>query len=46
MPVRQLLTQGGNDFAMLVMWSAFLVNSVYGYINWRRIVNQQGMEAA
>ncbi len=38
-----LMTQGGNDFAMLVMWSAFLVNSVYGYINWRRIGSQQGM---
>ncbi|MDW4528356.1 nicotinamide riboside transporter PnuC [Rossellomorea marisflavi] len=41
-----LMTQGGNDFAMLVMWSAFLVNSVYGYVNWRRIGSQQGMEAA
>ncbi|WP_269083031.1 nicotinamide riboside transporter PnuC [Sporosarcina globispora] len=32
-----LITQGRNDFSMLVMWTAFLVNSVYGYINWRKL---------
>jgi nicotinamide mononucleotide transporter len=32
-----LLSQGGNDFSMLVMWSAFLVNSIYGYLNWRKM---------
>nr|WP_263327173.1 nicotinamide riboside transporter PnuC [Neobacillus sp. Marseille-Q6967] len=34
-------SQGGNDFSMLVMWSAFLVNSIYGYINWRKLYSQQ-----
>lgn len=36
-----LISQGGNDFSMLVMWSAFLVNSIYGYINWRKLYRQQ-----
>lgn len=41
-----LLTSGGNDWAMLVMWTAFLINSVYGYINWLRISKQQTTEEA
>ncbi|MBU7594736.1 nicotinamide riboside transporter PnuC [Metabacillus halosaccharovorans] len=40
-----LLSQGGNDFSMLVMWTAFLVNSIYGYINWRKLYSKQTMEA-
>lgn len=37
------LTQsGGNDWSMLVMWSAFLVNSIYGYYNWRKMAKKQG----
>jgi nicotinamide mononucleotide transporter len=28
-------TQG--DVSMLVMWSAFLVNAIYGYYNWRKL---------
>ncbi|MGI8385296.1 nicotinamide riboside transporter PnuC [Robertmurraya sp. P23] len=36
-----LISQGGNDFSMLVMWSAFLVNSIYGYINWRKLYLKQ-----
>jgi len=27
----------GSDVSMLVMWSAFLVNAIYGYYNWRRL---------
>ncbi|MFZ7946409.1 nicotinamide riboside transporter PnuC [Neobacillus sp. 19] len=41
-----LATQGGNDFSMLVMWSAFLVNSIYGYVNWRKMYSKQIREAA
>ncbi|RIW30393.1 nicotinamide riboside transporter PnuC [Bacillus salacetis] len=38
-----LVTQGGNDLSMLVMWTAFLVNSVYGYVNWRKLwIKQKG----
>ncbi|NUH82411.1 nicotinamide mononucleotide transporter [Bacillus firmus] len=40
-----LITQGGNDFSMLVMWTAFLVNSIYGYINWRKLYVKQNKEA-
>jgi nicotinamide mononucleotide transporter len=36
-----LASKGGNDYAMLVMWSAFLVNSVYGYVNWIRMGKKQ-----
>jgi nicotinamide mononucleotide transporter len=39
-----LISQGGNDFSMLVMWSAFLVNSIYGYINWSKLyIKQSGV---
>ena len=27
----------GSDVSMLVMWSAFLVNAMYGLYNWRRM---------
>ncbi|MGF2616398.1 nicotinamide mononucleotide transporter [Rossellomorea vietnamensis] len=41
--VTALVTQGGNDLSMLVMWTAFLVNSVYGYVNWRKLgLKQKG----
>lgn len=36
-----LLQSGGNDWTMLVMWTAFLFNSVYGYINWLKMSKQQ-----
>ena len=32
-----LLQTGGNDWTMVVMFAAYLVNSVYGYINWLKI---------
>ena len=36
-----LIKSGGNDWSMLVMWSAFLLNSVYGYMNWMKISKNQ-----
>jgi nicotinamide mononucleotide transporter len=36
-----ILAQGGNDISMLVMWSAFLVNAIYGYYNWRKMSKKQ-----
>ncbi|KAF0825709.1 nicotinamide riboside transporter PnuC [Cytobacillus firmus] len=39
-----LITQDGNDFSMLVMWTAFLVNSIYGYFNWRKLYVIQNKE--
>ncbi|MEC1525383.1 nicotinamide riboside transporter PnuC [Neobacillus niacini] len=41
-----LISQGGNEVSMLVMWSAFLVNSIYGYVNWRKLSIKQIQEAA
>jgi nicotinamide mononucleotide transporter len=41
-----LITQGGNDVSMLVMWSAFLINSIYGYINWTKVYKKQMGRAA
>jgi nicotinamide mononucleotide transporter len=39
-----LISQGGNDLNMVVMWSAFLVNSIYGYVNWLKL--SKGQEVA
>lgn len=30
-----------SDHTMLVMWTFFLFNSIYGYINWRRMLKKQ-----
>ncbi len=38
----QVLFQGGNDISMLVMWSAYLVNAVYGYFNWKKMEKEDG----
>lgn len=35
-----LFTHGGNDWTMLAMWIAFLVNSIYGYVNWIKIAKE------
>jgi nicotinamide mononucleotide transporter len=32
-----LIQTGGNNWALLAMWVAFLINSTYGYVNWRKI---------
>ena len=36
------LVQGDSSaVTMLVMWTAYLFNSTYGYINWRKMAKQQ-----
>lgn len=35
-----LSSSGGDDWSMVVMWSAFLVNSIYGYINWKKLARK------
>jgi len=30
----KVLLNGGNDIAILIMWTAFLVNAIYGLYNW------------
>jgi nicotinamide mononucleotide transporter len=37
------LKAGGNDYTILVMWTAFLVNSIYGYVNWIKLSKKQGV---
>jgi nicotinamide mononucleotide transporter len=32
-----IFLRDGNQVSMLVMWTAFLVNAVYGYYNWRKL---------
>lgn len=32
---------GGNDYTILIMWIAFLFNSIYGYYNWRKVGKEQ-----
>lgn len=39
-----LIQQGGNDWNMVVMWTAFLCNSIYGYINWTKMNKAQMQE--
>ncbi len=36
-----LVTEGVNDIAMLVMWSAYLINAVYGFLAWIRMYTEQ-----
>lgn len=38
------LTQGEMVLPMIAMWSAFLVNSIYGYVNWTKMSKQNDME--
>lgn len=35
------ISDTGSDHTMLVMFTAFLVNSIYGYINWLRMEKKQ-----
>ena len=35
--VMALMNGNQGSTTILVMWSAYLLNSVYGYINWRRM---------
>jgi len=36
-----VMLEGGNDIAVLIMWSAFLVNAVYGLLNWIKLYKTQ-----
>ena len=29
-----VLLEGGNDIAIFIMWTAYLINAIYGFINW------------
>ena len=34
-----VMINGGNDIAVLVMWTAFLINAIYGLYNWIKLAN-------
>ncbi len=36
-----IFIRDGNQISMLVMWSAFLVNALYGYYNWNKMEKKQ-----
>lgn len=36
-----IFIRDGNQVSMLVMWTAFLVNALYGYYNWKKLERQQ-----
>lgn len=36
---------GGSDYTMPVMWTAFLINSIYGWVNWLKL-NRGGAAVA
>lgn len=36
-------TQGGDEVSMIVMWTAYLVNAVYGLYNWYNLQQDQGV---
>jgi nicotinamide mononucleotide transporter len=40
-----VLLKGHNDISMLVMWSAYLVNAIYGFFNWIKLYDLQKIEA-
>jgi nicotinamide mononucleotide transporter len=33
--------QGSNDIGVLIMWTAFLINAIYGFVNWIKLYNKQ-----
>lgn len=39
--VSVLVNGGGGDITIAVMWTAYLFNSVYGYINWRKMARSK-----
>jgi len=40
----KVLINGGNDIAILIMWTAFLVNAIYGFYNWVQLAKQSEPE--
>lgn len=38
-----LITQDGTAWTQLVMWTAFLVNGIYGYHNWLKMAREQDL---
>jgi nicotinamide mononucleotide transporter len=43
--VLTIVENGNADIAILVMWLAFLINAVYGYVSWSRLELDQRIRA-
>lgn len=39
--ITALVQSGGNDWNMVLMWTAFLINSIISYYNWQKIYKGQ-----
>ncbi len=37
-----VLVNGGNDVSILLMWIAYLINAIYGLVNWYKMYKIQG----
>lgn len=42
--LRTLASSEGADWAIFAMWCAFLVNSIYGYLNWRKLAKKDAQK--
>ena len=40
-----VLAKGGTDISVLLMWTAYLINAVYGFANWIKLYKAQPQEA-
>ena len=40
-----VLAKGGTDISVLLMWTAYLINAIYGFINWIKLYKAQPIEA-
>lgn len=38
------IKQGAGDITVLIMWIAYLINAVYGYMNWLKLLKEQDNE--
>lgn len=39
------IREGAGDITILIMWIAYLVNAIYGFINWLKLLKEQKNEA-
>ncbi|SHH74577.1 nicotinamide mononucleotide transporter [Clostridium collagenovorans DSM 3089] len=38
-----LVSIKSNNIVILIMWCSYLVNSIYGYINWKKLARKRGL---
>ena len=40
-----VLAKGGTDISVLLMWTAYLINAIYGFVNWIKLYKAQPQTA-